>query len=210
MMWILLGTPDVALPIPLWVQGGAPPEALNGTDGSEVCDEAIAVREFVRHDPYNENAVNTFRLARVLDILAPTESLIFRAVADSEAAWPQGPSPEQAANLTAWCTNVVLDAYLGLWDELNHQGWGITIPHEPKYKPGPNITRDTIHVSVPASGVSGVVRICDITGRTLTSMPYGPGPSVVTWIPRDLPSGSYFAVYPAATGLAPTRLTIIR
>jgi hypothetical protein len=211
MMWISLGAPADGLPIPLWVSGGPVPELLHGVGSSVICDEALRVRDYVRADPSHPSAVNTFRMQLVMAGFAQAESAIFRAAADSEAAWTDGPSPEQAAGLTDWASERVLAAYFDLWDELNHPEWGINVPKpDPRLRARPSVSRETIRVTLPGSSWHGPVRIFDAMGRQVATLPWQQSGTVVNWTPRDLASGTYFMLFPPESGLKPARITYLR
>jgi hypothetical protein len=211
MMWILLGTPEAALPVPLWVQGGQVPEALNGPGSSIICDEAIGIRDFLRSDAEHPTAVNTFRLCVVRRVLAAVESTLLAMVADSEAVWTSGPTAGQAHDLTAAACEIVLQGYADLWDEINRHAWGSGLPGVAgRTKPQPSISRETVRVTVPGAGWHGPVSICDALGRRVAHFPYSQSGSVVNWTPKGLGSGSYFVVFPAAAQMPPTRITYIR
>jgi len=211
MMWILLGAPEATLPVPLWVQGGPVPEALNGDGRSIICDEAIGVRDFVRSDPAHPTAVNTFRLSAVRSELAPVESTLLSMVTDSEAVWTEGPTHDQAHDLTAAACDIALRGYTDLWDELNRHEWGSGLPGAAgQVKHQPNISRETVRVTVPGSNWHGPVSIYDALGRRVAFFPYHQSGSVVNWTPKGLGSGSYFIVFPAAARMPPTRITYIR
>lgn len=211
MMWISLGAPADGLPIPLWANGGPVPELLNGAGSSVICDEALRVRDYVRSDPLRLRAVNTFRMQLVLNELAPAESAIFQAVADSEAAWVSGPWPQQAARLSEWASERVLAAYFDLWDELNHPEWGINTPTpDPRLRARPSVSRETIRVTLPGSNWHGPVRIFDTMGRQVATLPWQQSGTVVNWTPRDLASGTYFMLFPPESGLKPARITYLR
>lgn len=211
MMWISLGAPADGLPIPLWVSGGPVPALLNGAERSVICDEALRVRDYVRADQLRPSAVNTFRMQLVMSELAGAESAIFQAVADSEATWSNGPSPEQAAGLTDWASERVLAAYFDLWDEMSNPEWGINSPTpDPRLRARPNVSRETIRVTLPGSDWHGPVRVFDATGRQVAVLPWQQSSTVVNWTPRDLPSGSYFMLFPPDSGLKPARITYLR
>jgi hypothetical protein len=211
MMWILLGAPEAALPIPLWVRGGEVPGAMNGNRSSIICDEAIGVRDFLRSDPSHPTAVNTFRLCAVRSGLAAVESTLLAMVADSEAVWPDGPSAGQAYSLTATACDAVLQGYTDLWDEINSHHWGSGLPGAAgQAKHEPNISRETVRVTVPGTNWHGPVSIFNALGRRVAYFPYRQSGSVLSWTPGGLGSGSYFVVFPAAAQLPPTRITYIR
>ena len=209
MMWVLLGSPQVSLPVPVWVQGGPPPEALDGPDHAPICDEAVRLRNYVRCDPDHPVADNTYRLADLLERFAPVEERLFSMVDSAEAEWPlTGPSPEQATTLTSDACTIVLDAYLQFWDH----------PYREPYAPIPDtnpatmqtVSRDTVLVGLPASVRAGTARVFDAAGRQVAAFGVQSGQRAVAWRPLGLTSGNYFIVFPAGSAARPVRFTFIR
>jgi hypothetical protein len=163
MMWVLLGSPLATLPVPLWVSSGKVPVELNGENTAIICDEAKKLFNWLCPDPDFPKAVNTFRLARWLEHIAPLEDSIFRAVADSERVWgPAGPDAQSAAALTAAVCQQIVRSYQEFWDE-----------NEPKFEPerqrmvltAYQPKRTVTFGSMPAGSA---VRVYDVTGRSIT------------------------------------------
>ncbi len=209
MMWVLLGSPEVSLPVPVWVQGGPLPEALDGPDRAPLCDEAIRLRNWVRCDPEHPAADNTYRLASLREYQTPVEELLFGLVDSAEIEWPRtGPTPEQAAALTASAAALVLDNYLDFWDSLNRE------PYVPVPDTAPvtwqNVVRDSIVIGFPASVSAGAARVFDAAGRLVATITVTDGQQTAAWRPAGLRSGNYFVVFPSGSGVRPARFTLIR
>ncbi|UCG41973.1 MAG: hypothetical protein JSU73_08780, partial [candidate division WOR-3 bacterium] len=112
MMWIMLGTPFIALPVPMWVNGGTLPEDLDGDETSEICDRANDLRNYIFPDPDFPSALNTFSVHAALRFLAPTEANIFEMVREAQERWAgQKPDSAEAWNVTARACEQVIDAY---------------------------------------------------------------------------------------------------
>jgi len=159
MMWVLLGSPLATLPIPLWVQGGMVPAELNGEYTAILCDEAKRLFNWLCPAPDFPKAVNSFRLARWLDYIAPVESAIFELVAENERSWgTSGPDDEAAAALTKMICQLVIQTYQDFWEE-----------NEPKFEP----EKRRIKLGFVQPGSLGVVvpgivnRVFDVTGRRI-------------------------------------------
>lgn len=209
MMWIMLGSPDAALPIPLWVSGGQVPEQLNGPERSEICDEANSVRNFLRSDRGRPGAVNTFRLSLVREELLAYDSLLLAMVRDSEALWPDGPTPAQASSLTAAATRLVLDAYVNLWDRIGRRVWGTSLPARETAAVTPrNLGRDSLTAMMLNPDYSGPAAVYDASGREMASLLLQRGR--FSCARPALAAGTYYVVYPPAAGIEPGRFTIIR
>jgi hypothetical protein len=209
MMWVLLGSPEVSLPIPLWVRGGPVPEPLNGAEHARLCDEAIRLRDYVRPDPDRPEAVNTFRLAGLLERFAPVEARLFDMVDSAEAEWPlAGPTPEQATRLTGDACTIVLDAYLQFWDKLYREPYAPIPDTNPATRQ--TVSRDTVLVGLPASVRTGTARVFDAAGRQMAEFGIQRGQRAVAWRPLGLTSGNYFIVFPAGSAARPVRFTFIR
>ncbi len=209
MMWVLLGSPDVSLPVPVWVQGGPLPEALDGTDHAPICDEAIRLRNYVRCDPVHPIADNTYRLADLLERFAPVEERLFGMVDSAEAEWPlTGPTPEQATAVTSDAGTIVLDTYLHFWDHLSRE------PYTPIPDTTPTATqtvsRDSVLVGLPASVRAGTARVFDAAGRQVATFGVQGGQRAVVWRPTGLTSGNYFIVFPPGSDARPVRFTLVR
>ena len=209
MMWVLLGSPDVSLPVPVWVRGGPLPEALDGPDHASICDEAIRLRDYIRCDPDHPVADNTYRLADMLECFAPTEERLFSMVDSAEAEWPlTDPAPEQAAALTDKACTIVLKTYLQFWDYLRREPYAPISDTTSTIRP--TVSRDTLLVGLPASVRAGTARVMDAAGRQVTAFVVPGGQRSVTWRPVGLASGSYFIVFPAGSDARPVRFTLVR
>jgi len=208
MMWILLGAPEVALPIPVWVQGGPVPAPLNGPERSEICDRAIALRGYVRDNSQYPEAINTFHMLYALSSFAETESTLFDMVAAAESLWPQGIPPEEANAITERACNLVLDAYDGFWVRPSRARVGC-VP-DTLSPAQATIVGGAIRLGLPVSGRSGVARVFDASGRQVARLPVLSGQTVLKWEPVGLRSGRYFVVFPAGTQSRPARFTYIR
>ena len=209
MMWVLLGSPEVSLPVPVWVQGGPPPEALDGLDHAPICDEAIRLRDYIRCDPDHPVADNTYRLANLLDRFAPTEEHLFGMVDSSEAGWSvTGPTPEQATALTSGACTIVLDACLQFWDYLRREPYAPIPDTTPNA--GQTVSRDAVLIGLPALVRAGTARVIDAAGRQVAAFAVPGGQRTVTWRPVGLASGSYFIVFPAGSDARPGRFTLVR
>jgi hypothetical protein len=209
MMWVLLGSPDVSLPVPIWVQGGPLPEALDEPDHAPICDEAIRLRNYVRCDPDHPVADNTYRLADLLERFAPAEERLFNMVDSAEAEWPlTGPAPEQATALTSEACTIVLNACLQFWDHLYREPYAPIPDTTPTTRQ--NVSRDTVLVGLPASVRAGTARVIDAAGRQVAAFGVQGGQRTVAWRPVGLTSGSYFIVFPAGSVARPVRFTLVR
>jgi hypothetical protein len=214
MMWVLLGAPEVSLPVPVWPQCGPLPLPLDGPDRALLCDEAMQLRNYVRCDPVHPSADNTFRLAELQEYLAPSEELLFDMVDSAEAEWPlTGPTQEQAFALTEAACTIVLDAYKGFWDLVNRE------PYVPMPDTAPvrwqTVSRDSAVVGLPASVTAGTARVFDASGRQVAAVRVTRGQRTIGLRPGGLASGSYFIVFPPGTGSAgseakPARFTLVR
>ncbi|MGC9111442.1 MAG: carcinine hydrolase/isopenicillin-N N-acyltransferase family protein [candidate division WOR-3 bacterium] len=159
MMWVLLGSPLATLPIPLWVRGGMVPEELNGKNTAIICEEAKRLFNWLCPDPDFPKAVNTFRLVRWLEFIAPREDSIFRLVADSERLWgPAGPDAQSAAELTAAVCQQVIRTYQEFWQKNEPEKSEIILTTT---QPERAATFGRLHTG-------NAVRIYDVTGRRIT------------------------------------------
>jgi hypothetical protein len=209
MMWVLLGSPEVSLPVPVWVQGGPLPEALDGADHALICDEAIRLRNWVRCDPVHPVTDNTYRLSGLLEDFTPVENRLFGMVDSAEAAWPlTGPSPEQASALTGRACTLVLDAYMQLWDHLYREPYIPITDTLPSVRE--TVSRDTVVVDLPASVQSGTARVFDAAGRLVAAFGIADGQRTLAWSSPGLKSGNYFMVFPAGSTARPVRFTFLR
>ncbi|MBM3313448.1 hypothetical protein FJY70_02510 [candidate division WOR-3 bacterium] len=209
MMWVLLGSPEVSLPVPLWVQAGPVPEPLDGAERARLCDEAIRLRDYVRPDLYRPEAINTFRLADLLDRFAAVEARLFDLVDSAEAVWPEGgPSPEQARTLTSDACQTVLDAYIQFWDHVHREPCS---PLPDTFLPTrQNVSRDTVLFGTPASTRAGTAKVFDVSGRQVATFAVLGGPRTAAWCATGLPAGGYFVVFPASATAPPARFTLVR
>ena len=209
MMWVMLGPAEVSIPVPVWVQAGPMPELIDGTHQSILCDEALRLHDFIHSAPEFPGAVNTFRLKQLYDNFAATESLLLRCVDSCEAAWgPTGPTSEQARWVTSYAANLVLGAYVDFWDSMNRDG--TVVIGDRGAGAWQNVSRDTVLFRLPPGTATGTVGIYDAGGRQVAAMAPQPGQSLIRWLPAGLRSGSYFAVFPALSGLRPLRFTFLR
>jgi len=209
MMWVMLGTPNVSLPVPVWTQGGPLPVALDGADHAPICDEAIRLRNWVRCDPVHPAADNTYRLAALLADFAPVDERLFSMVDSAEAEWPlAGPAPDQASALTDKACTIVLDAYRHLWDHVYRE------PYAPVWDTLPvvrkTVTRDTVLVRLPAFVKGGKARVFDTAGRQVAAFGIANGQRTLAWGSTRLRSGDYFMVFPPGSTARPVRFTLVR
>lgn len=196
MMWIMLGTPFVAMPVPMWVSGGTLPGALDGEETSEICDRAVDLRNYIFPDPAFPSAVNTFSVNAALGFLAPTEVNIFETVRRAQDRWAgQTPDSAEAWNVTASACERVIDAYdafLGQFD------WVVAgTEHAPDGRT--TVVRDQLVARMPR-GVDRV-RVHDVQGRLVAGLSLPPGSDLLTWDTSGLAAGSYFLVFPDDTGV---------
>jgi len=192
MMWIMLGAPDVALPVPLWVQGGPVPGALNGPERSPICDEAISLRQYVLSSPEHRSAANTFCMAAVERCFAGTESGIFELVRRREDEWAgTGPDSAQAAAVSGQACDAVLAAYEEFWRQSDQSG---IAPAESGLVPVPSLTRRHLDIRLP--GGSTRAQVYDAQGRLVASVSSPCAGGLVRWNAERLRSGSYFVVFP--------------
>jgi len=209
MMWVLLGPPEVSLPVPVWVQGGPLPAALDGPDHASICDEAIRLRDYVRCDPDHPVADNTYRLADLLENFAPVEERLFSMVDSAETEWPlTGPASEQAAALTGEACSIVLNADSQFWDHV-HREPCVPIP-DTTPTTGQTVARDKLLVRLPASVRAGTARVFDAVGRPVAAFAVPGGQRAVAWRPAGLTAGNYFVVPPAGSDAQPVRFTLVR
>jgi hypothetical protein len=196
MMWIMLGTPFVAIPVPMWASGGTLPQAVDGDETSEICDRAIDLRNYIFPDPGLPSAVNTFSVNAALGFFAPTEANIFEMVREAQARWAgRTPDSAEAWNVTASACEQVIDAYdafLGQFD------WVVAGPEQ---VPDSRMTlvRDQLVARMPR-GVDRV-RVYDAQGRLVAGLSLPPGTDLLTWDTSGLPAGGYFLVFPDDTGI---------
>jgi hypothetical protein len=208
MMWILLGDPQVSLPIPAWVQTGPMPKPLDGDTASELCSEAIRLRNYVRSDPLHPEAVNTFLLVDLREKLAAAESGLFAMVDSAEAAWPlTGPTPEQANEITSRACLSALAAYAGFW--ARPERLPCAPVGDPRATITPTHTRGPILIQLGAPVRSGTAGVYRTDGRRAASFPVAGSQVVLRWNAAGLDLGSYFVVLPGnPTG--PGRFTLVR
>lgn len=155
MVWVLLGQPIATLPIPLWVAAETVPPYLDGNLTSPICDESQKLVAYLYPLPEHPRAVNTFRLARWLQFIAPVESTIFDLVFRYEINWrPHGPSRDEVRTLTDSICRLVLTTYNTFWQTVETE-------ESPLFKPGPKTTVQLKTLSLNS------FRIFDITGRVL-------------------------------------------
>ncbi len=191
MMWVVLGPPESCLPVPVWVQAGPVPDALNGPERSEICDEALMVREYVCSDSEHPSAINTFCLYGVLESFAPAESAIFELTAQREAEWPGGPSEAEAVYHTTEICRTVLEAYQEFWARHDRARPVPVLDSEPGTFP--TITRNRLVIQLPDRQER--VRVYDVQGRLVQSLAVPPGENRLSWNTETLPAGGYFLVF---------------
>jgi hypothetical protein len=209
MMWVLLGPPEVSLPIPLWVQGGPVPELLDGPERSRICDEAIRLRGFIRDYPEDEDAVNTIHLKAVLDRFAPVEERLFAMVESAEAAWgANGPTPEQAAQVTAAACDTVLDTYLSFWVKTEREPQP-ALP-DTTVGIGRSVSRKTVLFGIPGTVRPGTAGVYDAAGRCVATFPVVEGQRSIRVRFTGLMTGNYFVVFPRGSSTPPVRFTLVR
>lgn len=192
MMWTMLGPPEAAGPVPLWVQGGPVPELLNGPERARICDEAIALRAYVRAEPQYPEAANTFGLYRVLESLLPAESTVFSRVRRLEAERPNGPGAAEAGELTELACRLTLDAVDDFWDQFYSPKPGI----EPDTGPSllPVVSRNRLVIRLPEGSYRAIVY--DALGRLTAELAGRPGDTRLYWKPTGLAAGRYFIRFP--------------
>jgi len=194
MMWIMLGPPEVTVPIPLWVQGGPVPEALDGAERAPVCDEAVALRAYIRSHPEFPEAVNTFGLQRVAEALAPAETAVFRMVREMEASRPEGPGADEAGSLTDLACRMTLDASAGFWEGFYRP----PAPTDPDSAAEmlPSLGRNRFLVRFPRGASRATVYT--VGGTKAADLVAAPGESAAVYEPSGLPVGRYFIRFPSA------------
>lgn len=159
MIWVLLGAPVATLPIPLWVNAGKVPQELDGHLTASLCDEAQKLKAYLCPLPEFPAAINTFRLCRWFDHIAPVESIIFLLVTTEESLWGGfGPDSASATRLSGEICNLVLRTYLEFWDK-----------EEPNRLP---LTQFSNLTSTLTSNLTST--FFDVSGRKLTP-PLPPG-----------------------------------
>ncbi|MEO0085360.1 MAG: carcinine hydrolase/isopenicillin-N N-acyltransferase family protein [candidate division WOR-3 bacterium] len=202
MMWFLPGSPDVSLPVPLWVSGGDVPEVL-GPVSSALCDEAGRIHDYVHSSPEFPSAINTVALAQVQRFFASCESIIFAMVDSAEASWQaSGPDRRQAAPVTARACSLALKACADFWEYVQ---WNRPSPMPP-VETIPAFARRTITLRLPEGLQNRRLVVYDATGRRTAELVTGSSPHFV-WQPSDLRSGTYFVALP---GSRIFRLTFLR
>lgn len=157
MMWVLLGQPVATLPIPLWVAAETVPSYLDGTITAPICDEAQRLVSYLYPLPEFPKAINTQRLARWLQFIAPIESTIFALVVRCETEWgARGPSRAAAQTVTDSICRLILTTYQNFWQ---------TVELEKQYL-NHHSPLTTFHLnSLPSNSFP----IYDITGRIAPS-----------------------------------------
>jgi hypothetical protein len=207
MMWVLIGAPDVSLPVPLWVAAGRVPDALNGPLRSALCDEAARVHAYIHSDPLFPEAVNTRALAKALRFFAPTESTVFALVDSAVSDWPgASPTPEQASSTSDTACALALAAYAGFW-ELVESEKPVPVP------PGetiPAFARGEVSFWLPPDLGGAQLDIYDVAGRRVASVLTRPGETVTRWSPTNLRAGSYFVRFADRQVGRTFRLTYLR
>ncbi|MBM3314373.1 hypothetical protein FJY71_00830 [candidate division WOR-3 bacterium] len=207
MMWVLIGAPDVSLPVPLWVAAGTVPAALNGPLHAALCDEAARVHDYVHSDPEFPDAVNTRALTRVLRFFAPTESAVFALVDSAVSTWPGStPAPGQAIAVSESACALALAAYAGFWEMIEGEK-PVPVP------PGetiPAFARGEVSFRLPP-GLSGArLDIYDVAGRRVAVVLTRRWETVTRWSPVNLRSGSYFVRFADPRVSRAFRLTYLR
>lgn len=207
MMWVQLGSPEVSIPIPLWVAAGRVPDALNGPARAPLCDEAARVHDYIHSDPAHPNAVNSFAVAKVLRFFAPVESLIFSMVDSAENAWsPGGPDPEQARDISERACALARDCYLRFWQMLEAER-PVRIPRPDTV---PAFARGEVAFRLPDALRGSRLRVYDAGGRRIATITTRPDESVTRWRPSRIGAGSYFVIVENAPAARPFRLTFLR
>jgi hypothetical protein len=209
MMWVLLGAPEVSLPVPVWVQGGTLPEELDGADHANICDEAIRLRDYVRNDPAHAVADNTYRLSDLLARFAPTEEKLFDMVDSAEAEWPlAGPTSEQAKALTGTAGATVLATYLKFWDIVYRDPCSPATDSTPAIRR--SVSRDSVRLGLGAEVRGGTAKVFDASGRQVAAFGIAQGQRTAAFSGAGLRSGSYFVIFPAGSIALPVRFTLLR
>ncbi len=167
MMWIMLGCPVAALPVPVWVVTAGLPEAVDGTARAELCDEAQRLFCWFYPDPDWPRAINTFRLSRWLEHIAPVESTIFALVAEKEREWgAAGPDPVAARSLTEAVCQLVINTYQRFWELVESDPTLVAPAGRENYVA--TIQRGDLNIS-------GRAAIYDVAGRRLIEEEPTPG-----------------------------------
>lgn len=169
MMWILLGSPAAALPIPLWVISGRVPKPLDGEITAPICDEAQKIAAYLYSEPEFSKAINTFRLARWLEHIDPVETRVFALVADKEKEWGEAdPDSQMAAAPTDTICSLVLATYSKFRRKLSTY-------LKPDISVLPTIQkRGAFRFPIPGS-----FQVYDVTGRKVTKLPPSAGVLII-------------------------------
>ncbi|MGQ9678503.1 MAG: carcinine hydrolase/isopenicillin-N N-acyltransferase family protein [bacterium] len=155
MVWVLLGQPIATLPIPIWVAAETVPYYLDGAITSPICDESQKLVAYLHPLPEHPKAVNTFRLTRWLEFIAPVESAIFDLVSQYETNWrPNSPDRDEARTLTDSICRLVLTTYNNFWQTVETE-------ESVLLKPGP---KKTVYFKTPSLNSFSIF---DITGRAV-------------------------------------------
>ncbi len=193
MMFILLGPPETSLPIPLWVAAEEVPLALTGKERSRICDEAIALRGYVRSDPNYPTATNTFALYRLRQMLDPVAYSIFAQVHHYAETWAAGPSKEQARAISEAACRTYLALTESFWRELRESS-----PNPLGRSPYSTIlVRDVLTVTLPAQAKR--MQVYDALGSLRAELTLSEQDKYLRWSPRELTPGRYFLRFAGAS-----------
>ncbi|MEO0073032.1 MAG: hypothetical protein ABIK43_00025 [candidate division WOR-3 bacterium] len=189
MMWAVLGSPDVGLPVPLWIAAGKVPPALDGYVRSQICDEAARVHSYIHSDPRYPAAVNTVALYTVQTFLAPVESLIFAMVESSANTWHKNtPLPEQAYDLSQAVCETILAAYRRFRENLEpERAVSLTLARLVT----PANSRELL-IQLPTELVNRELFIYDAIGRRRLTITAPTDRNSYSCDISSLPRGSYF------------------
>jgi hypothetical protein len=112
--WAVLGQPVVAIPVPVWVAGGATPAELDGPGTAPFCDAAIERAQAAYDYMYASSLLNTYDLVNdtrwgYLTQCERIERWLFPEVRRNVAQWrTAGVDPQQIA---AYEHSISADAY---------------------------------------------------------------------------------------------------
>lgn len=114
-LYVGLGAPVAAIPIPLWVRGAATPVEMNGDSSALLCD--ITNRILARlYNPFlGDDVINTVQLLDgrgngLFTITTPTMDTIFQRTEEVLARWQEGmPDPAEMVEFENWAAHYASD-----------------------------------------------------------------------------------------------------
>lgn len=193
MMWMLLGSPLAAVPVPVWVQEGMLPFPLDGPYGSSLCDEAIAVHAYIHSSPEYPRAVNTNSAYAVERSFAVLESSIISRTEERESAWAEaGPTRDEALAFTQKVCQDIMFAYGDFWEQFDIAR--VTGSQKPRPRVLPSHTGKDLAIILP--GGESRISVIDASGRRVASLRAPEGYSHVWWSTGRLRPGTYFLRFP--------------